>query len=150
MVRVKTHLVNRSLIIMGVVISTISCHQTPKKFITSDSHLTILERSLQVNANQLQQLDKYGVDENSGLALNIYFVTNDSLKAAKLAEELNPQGYHLNAIHPSSENHSLWVLTGSSPMVSMDEDVLNKWSTLMCETGFKHDCEFQGWNPVTE
>jgi hypothetical protein len=46
---------------MGVVISTISCHQTPKKFITSDRHLTILERSLQVNANQLQQLDKYGV-----------------------------------------------------------------------------------------
>lgn len=120
------------------------------KFVSEEQHQDHLKKLQAINARMLSDLDQYGVNDNSALSLNFYFVTDDSIKAQQLSEELEKSSYHANTIHSSPKDHSLWVLTGNSASVSMDSASLNDWTTSICELGYKHDCEFQGWNPVSE
>ena len=103
-----------------------------------------------MNAQMLKQLKMYGVSEVSGLSLDFYYVTNDSVKAQHLSDELEKSGYHANRVHRSSKDQTLWVVPASSSRVNMDTSSLNNWTDTACELGYKNDCRFQGWNPVTE
>src|SRR5438046_10515434 len=97
-----------------------------------------------------KQLAQYGTDENSALNLNIYFDTDDSLKAQHLADTMEKIGYRANLIHRSSRDKTLWVLAGTSGRVSMDSVALDHWTTSVCNLSYRYDCEFEGWNPITE
>lgn len=127
-----------------------SCAREEKQFISAERHQNNLLRLRDMNSQMLGNLSKYGVNENSGISLDFFFVTDDSMKAQSLANDLEATGYHVNRIHTSPKDQSLWVLTGNAPMVNMDSSSLDKWTASVCETGYKNDCELQGWNPVTE
>ncbi len=92
----------------------------------------------------------YGVNAGSGLSLDFYYVTNDSVDAQHLSVELEKWGYHANRVHRSSKDQTLWVVSASSSRVNMDSSSLNTWTDAACELGYKNDCRFQGWSPVTE
>ena len=135
-----------------MILFLFSCQQDQQatQFVTDEQHQDHLKKLEAINSKMLSDLGKYGVNDNSALSLNFYFVTNDSLKAQQLSEELEKSGYHANTIHSSPKDHSLWVLSGNSASVGMDSASVNKWTASICEVGYKHDCEFQGWNPVSE
>jgi len=148
MISAKYHM----LVIMLMPLATASCQQEAKPiaFVSEERHRDHLDKMNEINARMLSDLGKYGVHDNSALSLNFYFVTDDSLKALGLAAELENTGYHTNPVHASPKDHTLWVITGNVASVSMDSSALNQWASSICEVGYKHDCEFQGWNPVSE
>jgi len=128
----------------------LSCKQECTGFINQEQHQANLKKIQWTNAQMLKQLAAYGVSKTSGLSLDFYFVTNDSLKAQHLADELEKSGSHSNPVHRSSKDKGLWVLTANSSRVNMDSISLNNWTATECELGYKNDCQFQGWSPVTE
>src|SRR4030095_801388 len=127
-----------------------SCVKTKDRFFTEDQFKSDLAKMEIFNNEKLKQLSQYGVTDGSGISMDFYFATDDSLKAQQLAEELESLNYHANRIHPSSNNKNLWVLSASSSRVNMDIQLLNTWTQSVCSLGYKHDCECNGWNPVTE
>lgn len=133
-----------------IVLFNVSCHQSPEKFITASSLDSLIRQQEFVNEKKLLQLRQFGVDEKSGISVDFFFATNDSLKALQLADELASLQYHMNAIHPSPNNRSVFVASGSSSRLVMNLQSINAWTDTMFHTGFRNDCIFNGWNPVTE
>ena len=143
---------NHLLAVMLITVFVASCQQVSKSttFVNEQQHRDHLNKLNEINAGMLSDLSKYGVHDNSILSLNFYFVSNDSMKAQHLSEDLVKKGYHTNPIHSSPKDRSLWVLTGNAASISMDSASLNQWTASVCVIGYKQDCEFQGWNPVSE
>jgi hypothetical protein len=133
---------------LGLVFVT--CKRESSIFITKAEHENNLKKIRLRNVQMLKQLSAYGVGATSGLSLDFYFATNDSLKAQHLADELEKSGSHSNRVHRSTKDRTLWIVTANTSRVSMDSASLNSWTTSACELGYKNDCEFEGWSPVTE
>lgn len=144
------NLLKKQIVLLTLVAFFISCSHHEERFMTAEQHQANLARVKELNSQMLRDLSKYGVNPGSGLSLNFYFVTDDSMKAQGLANEVEKIGYHSNTIHQSAKDKTLWVLTGSTPTVNMDSSSLNAWSNGVCELGYKNDCLLQGWNPVSE
>lgn len=134
----------------NTLLSCSSNKENKQRFITEEQLKIQVVAQDSINAHKLGELKKFGVDEKSGISIDFFFVTDDSSKAINLTTELIALNYHLNNIHPSSGNQNLWVASGSSSRVNMELQSLNAWTDSLCNTGFRHDCAFNGWNPVTE
>ena len=102
------------------------------------------------NADKLKQLSRYGVNPNSDVSLLYYFTTDDSVKLNVLATDLRNMNHHVNPIHRSANDKTLWVLSANSSEVKMDSSSLNRWAKDLCDLGYRYDCAMQGWNPVSE
>jgi hypothetical protein len=124
---------NRILAIILITVSIVSCRQATKSitFVNEQQHRDHLHKMNEINASMLSDFSKYGVHDNSTLSLNFYFVTNDSMKAQHLSEDLVKKGYHTNPIHSSPKDRSLWVLTGNAASVSMDTASVNQWTSIV-------------------
>jgi len=146
----ETFTMRGAVVYLILLLTVCACSRESPQFINEAEHDSTLKQINRLNSTMLRELNKYGTNSNSALSLNFYFVTDDSLKAQHLADELSKMNYHANAVHSSPKDHSLWVLTGNSAGVSMDSASLNSWTSSMCEAGFRNDCEFEGWNPVSE
>jgi len=127
-----------------------SCAEKPSRFLSEDQFKTDLDGLKEANLLKLEQLRKYGVTDESDLRMDFYFVTNDSIKAQKLANELEVQNHHSNRVHSSANDKRLWVTSANSSRVKMDIESLTKWTDTLSRLGYRYDCQFQGWNPVTE
>lgn len=137
------------MLVLTVILSG-TCSQSPEKFVSAAQVETLLRQQSSINEKKLQQLRQFGVDEKSGISVDFFFATDDSLKALRLADELTSLQYHMNAIHPSSNNRLLYVASGSSSRMVMNLPSINAWTDSMYHMGFRNDCLFSGWNPVTE
>ena len=135
---------------MAILLLCFSCLHNQKVFVSKQQHDDHLNSLRKLNRQMRKQLAQYGTDGNSALNLNIYFDTDDSLKAQHLADTLEKIGYRANIIHRSPKDKTLWVLTPTSGRVSMDSIALDNWSNSVCNLAYRHDCEFEGWSPVTE
>lgn len=43
-----------------------------------------------------------------------------------------------------------FLYTGWTPRLTMSADVVQAWVRQMCDLGFKHDCQFDGWGTTPE
>ena len=132
------------------LIVTPACVTKQSRFVTEQQHQEDIEKLREYNADKLRQLSKYGVDENSDVSLLFYFTTDDSAKLKPLSDELRKRNHHVNEMHQSPKDKTLWVLSANSSEVKMDSASVNKWTTALCELGYQYDCAMQGWNPVSE
>ena len=39
----------------------------------------------------------------------------------------------------------IFVITGWTSPIKMDENTVLNWTKDMCEVGYKYDCDFDGW-----
>ena len=143
----------RKKILLFVSVASFACCSHPKqetRFVTPEQYKANSVRIASDNRKVLQQLSQYGVTGSSDLNLNIYFVTDDSVKAQSLANDLQPINFHANRIHRSPKDPTLWVLSGSADEVKMDSISLNQWINKLVAVAYQHDCEMEGWNPVGE
>ena len=127
-----------------------ACSEVPEVFMSEEYYKANVVHLHELNAQRRMELAQFATSPNSALNLNIYFVTDDSMKVLRLARTLEKKGYATNRIHPSPKDKGLWVLNATSGRVSMDSSALNTWSDSLCYLSYHHDCEFEGWNPVTE
>jgi len=56
--------------------------------------------------------------------------------------------YFFNTDPP--EKASALAGDGWTAAMTMSTDVVQSWARQMCDLGFKHDCEFDGWGTTPE
>ncbi|SRR6266568_733470 len=123
--------------------------KTPKRFVSENQFQKNLAKQLAMTPMTLQQLRKYGATPEKELKLEYFFYTNSPDKAAPLASGLGEKGYEVK--HGlSASDKKLQIITGWTTKMPMSEVVVSSWTKEMCELGFAHDCDFDGWgtNPA--
>jgi hypothetical protein len=138
------------VIILPALLLFSSCGKKESRFVSEQQHADDLKGLKEFNARKLQSLNQYAVTPTSDLSIDFYFATDDSSKGVLLSQELEQQQFHSNGTHRSAKDKTIWVVSGSSSKVKMDSVSLYDWTSSLCNLGFKHDCQFTGWNPVTE
>ena len=123
--------------------------QTPRRFLSEAAHREKLTRQLQMTPVTVEQLRNHGVGAERLLRLEYFFYTNAPSKADSLAQALRGQGYSPECC-PSASDRRRTLVTGWSPPLLMSTDVVSAWTKEMCELGFTHDCEFDGWGTNPE
>ena len=97
----------------------------------------------------LEQLRGYDVTSKSSLKLEYFFYTNSADKASAMTSVLEPLNYtaSFQQIEPEDE---IYVITGWTIPMRMDEPTVVGWTGEMCRLGYKHDCSFDGWGTNPE
>lgn len=121
----------------------------PKRFWDEKAHRANLARQAGDVPQILEQLAKLGVAPDRDLKLEYYFYTNTAQKADGLGGALRQKGYSVD-VHPSRAGRRQHVVTGWSTPITMSTDIVSEWSRQMCELGFAHDAEFDGWGTSLE
>ena len=121
----------------------------PKKFVSEQQHKDNLASQLSMSPQTIEQLRAYGVGEDKWLKLEYFFYTNSAEQAAELSKELDVMGYS-NQYGESAHDKNMQIITGWSTPISMATDTVVEWTASMCNIGFKHDCEFDGWGTNPE
>ena len=118
--------------------------RTPGRFLTQKAHERALSSQLQMTPETLSQLRTLGVGIERSLSLEYFFYTNTPAKAESLGSALLGLGY-TPEIGPSASDKRQSVITGWTPRMPMGDAIVSSWTREMCELGYAHDCEFDGW-----
>jgi len=117
---------------------------TPERYISEEQHKENLASQLATSPETMEQLRGFGSTEDRSVKLEYFFYTDSVDKASALADDLTAMGY--NADFQKCDNpNKIRIVAGASTPVQMARDHILEWTETMCNVGFKHDCEFDGW-----
>jgi regulator of RNase E activity RraB len=116
----------------------------PGRFVSEEASEANKAGQSQMTPMTMAELRKIGVTEDRQLKLEYFFYTNTSEKAAALAAELEALGYE-GDYQVSASNKKQYLITGWTQAMPMDVEIVASWARRMCEIGYRHDCEFDGW-----
>lgn len=92
----------------------------------------------------LTQLRKHNVSDQTKPRLEYFFHTDAGDKASALSDILLQKGYSAN--HGLAAGYKkLYVVTGWTDLMLMNELTIVEWTRHMCQIGYKHDCKFASW-----
>jgi regulator of RNase E activity RraB len=97
----------------------------------------------------LGQLAQLGVTGDDRLKLEYFFYTDSPEKASALVVDLDSLGYEVEH-GPSAADKRQSIVTGWTAAMTMSTDIVQSWVRQMCDLGFKHDCQFDGWGTTPE
>ena len=120
-----------------------------KEFIPEDTFEKILSNQETITPKVVEQLRNIGITEDKSLKLEFFFYTNTNDKAKELALELEKLNYEVY-YDTSAANKKVFVITGWTTQMLMDNDIIVKWAEKMCEIGYTYDCEFDGWGTTED
>ena len=121
----------------------------PTEFVSDTEYKENRNKQITMAPQTMEQLRGYGVTDESKLKLEYFFYTNAEGKAESLAAELTDLGYEGD--HGLAEGGSdLFVITGWTTPMTMDNATVVDWTGKMCDVGRKFDCEFDGWGTNPE
>lgn len=120
------------------------------RFVTEKQYNDNVSRQKKMNAQTIEQLNKYGVTDSSELKLEFFFYTNEQDKASNLAIELKKLNYEIEKADTAAGDKKQWVVSGWSTKMKTDLTTVTKWTTEMCKLGFDHDCDFDGWGTLPD
>ena len=116
----------------------------PKQFITPEAFQENFARQSTMTPQTVAQLRTLNVAPETELKLEMFFYTNTPDKAVALATVLSDRQYQVEH-GPSASDRNLQVITGWTDKMPMHETNVLAWTKEMCQIGFEHDCEFDGW-----
>jgi regulator of RNase E activity RraB len=116
----------------------------PKRFVSEGSFRNKRAKQIKMTPMTLAQLRKVKVTKETELKLEYFFYTDSSEKAASLAADLKAKGYDVES-RTSVSDKKEQLITGWTSKMLMSESVVLTWTKEMCELGFSHDCDFDGW-----
>ena len=114
------------------------------QFISENQHKDNLASQLNMSPQTVEQLRGIGINEDRELKLEYFFYTNATEKAEALSNELSGMGYS-SEFGQSAHDKKVQIVTGWSSPLQMTTAKVLEWTESMCNAGFKHDCEFDGW-----
>jgi hypothetical protein len=120
-----------------------------KKFITEKEYQVNLARQLKWAPQTIAELRKYNVTEDKELQIKYVFYTNTLYKARSLAKEFDKLHYKTK-FGKDSYNAKRFEITGWTTKMKMAATILLNWTKQMCQTGYKFDCDFDGWETKLE
>ena len=112
--------------------SSSSPYQTEAQFETN------LARQVSMTRQALAQLREH---EDRELRLEFFFYTNNSANAETLNSKLVDLGYDSRS-GESASDPALFITTGWTIPIRMDEATVINWIETMCRLGFANDAEF--------
>ena len=121
----------------------------PKKFISEQQHIDNLSSQLSMSPQTVEQLRSYDVTEDKLLKLEYFFYTNTPEKAEGLSKELSSMDYSTE-FGEAAHDKKIQIVTGWTSPILMVTDKVVEWTEEMCNIGYKHDCEFDGWGTNPE
>jgi hypothetical protein len=123
--------------------------KNPRRFVEEASFLRNRENQTRMAPATLDQLRQLGVTPDKTLKLEYFFYTDTPEKGAALASVLEGLGY--SVVHEQAAGDpTLRVITGWTEPMRMSDETVIAWSGRMCEVGYEHDCEFDGWGTTPE
>jgi hypothetical protein len=120
---------------------------TPTRFLSSEEATErLVPEEIGKNYARLEILAKNGIKANEPYPIRFCFLSNDPVRAAGLTKALQTEHGYLT--EPLKAADSPFEVFGIASGVSLEIDVLNRWTLAMCKVGFDHDCKFNGWMPM--
>jgi hypothetical protein len=135
---------------MGFLTSLFGCTQSDGngddhgRYVTEKSFHENLENHAAMSPQTVAQLREHGVTNATELKLEYFFYTDTEAKAQSLAGPLTELNYEVET-GQSGGDARLFLVTGWTTPIKMDEDTAIAWTKQMCLIGYEHDCEFDGW-----
>lgn len=114
------------------------------RYLSESDHRDNVERQVTMTPQTLEQLGEYGVTDKTNLSLEYFFYTNSGSNANNLRLALLELGY-TSENGPSASDDTIFVITGWTSKMPMTPSTVVDWTRQMCELGFAHDTEFDGW-----
>ncbi len=140
------------LLTMGMTVALLGCGGCKKgRFFSAESHRYNMALQEKMTPETIAQLRGFDVSPDTELRLEFFFYTNTAEKAEALERALKELGY--SASHGrSASGDGTFVITGWTTRMKMSDLVVVEWVRTMCELGFEHDAEFDGWgtNPYQD
>ena len=119
------------------------------QFVTEKQFQNNAEMQVELAPQTLNQLRELGVTADKELKLEFFFYSNKIDKVEKLSDELNRMNYKVQ-FGQSESYKKLFISTGWTTKMKMDNGTVTSWTREMCELGFKFDCDFDGWGTTPE
>jgi hypothetical protein len=116
----------------------------PKKYVAAKDYEANRDNQSRLTPQTLEQLRNHDVRDESQLKLEFFFYTNAESKAEGLVLELSDLGYTAD-YEVAASNKKEFVINGWTNPIQMTDAKVLEWTRSMCEIGYKHDCEFDGW-----
>jgi hypothetical protein len=116
----------------------------PPRYVKEKAFRENLARQTRMSPQTLAQLRTYGVNDATRLKLEFFFYTDTETKAETLAKALRGLQYQAES-GASAGDEPLFLVTGWTTQMQMDDNTVVLWTQRMCQLGYDHDCEFDGW-----
>ena len=150
----------KKLIITGLIIIALSIFtmglfdflkQKPKdgQYITERAFEKNRDKQMEWTPKTMEQLRKYDVTPEKELKLEYFFYTNTAIKAEQLAAEMEKLEYSVEH-GDSAGDKKLFIVTGWTTKMKMENEIVIQWTKQMCELGYKFDSEFDGWGTLPD
>jgi regulator of RNase E activity RraB len=120
-----------------------------KRFVPEAAYRENWAKQSAMTRMTVEQLRKHGMSDGALLKVEFFFYTNTVEKAAALAAALRELGYSVEH-GPSVHDKRVFAVTGWTTKMWMDEGNVVDWARHMCDLGFQHDCEFDGWGTLVK
>lgn len=121
-----------------------AAEKQPEQYISEQQHKDNLVNQLSTSPEIVEQLRGYGINEDRKCKLEYFFYTNAAEKAGSLSTELTDMGY-VASFDESVPGKKIKIVAGATVPVQMATEKVLEWTESMCNIGYKHDCEFDGW-----
>ena len=92
----------------------------------------------------LSHLKNFGVSDDTELKVEFFFYSRDQIHADALVNKLKELNYEVYSCR-SAGNEDLFLITGWTTKMKMDDKTVQDWTEEMCEVGYRFDCQFDGW-----
>jgi regulator of RNase E activity RraB len=99
---------------------------------------------MKMSPQTVAQLRTHGVTSSTKLKLEFFFYTDTDDKGRSLAKALRSLSYEVKTV-PAVGDKKLFLVTGWTTPMKIDDDTVVKWTEQMCRLGYEHDCDFDGW-----
>jgi len=120
-----------------------------RQFVSELAFENQVAKQMQMTPLTMTELRKLDVNEEKELKLEYFFYTNTVQKANSLAHELEKLNYQVKS-GQSAGDKKLFIITGWTTNVKMEDVIVSNWTKTMCELGFNFDCEFDGWGTTPD
>jgi hypothetical protein len=115
-----------------------------KRRVNEKQFQEIISKQTAMAPQTLDVLRSHGVTEKTELQLEFFFYTDKQTKAVSLHQALEGLNYKVTTDRSAAGDGQLAII-GWTVKMPMDEQTVVSWTARMCELGFEHDCEFDGW-----
>jgi regulator of RNase E activity RraB len=120
-----------------------------RQFVSELAFENQVAKQMQMTPLTMKELRKLDVNKEKELKLEYFFYTNTVQKANSLAHELEKLNYQVKS-GQSAGDKKLFIITGWTTNVKMEDVIVSNWTKTMCELGFNFDCEFDGWGTTPD
>jgi len=120
-----------------------------QRFVSESAFENNKTKQMQMTPLTMKELKKIDVREDKELKLEYFFYTNTDKKADAFAQELEKLNYEVKS-GPSAADKKLFIITGWTTKMQMEDSIVANWTKTMCELGYRFDCEFDGWGTTPD